>query len=104
MHCRLWASPSCFFLLFVTFLSHRHHHLALAAVLHTRSSSSSSSPPRSPLPSILSRGVAPRPAIDSDRAILSWANGRSHPKIKRSSRLLLGSAWVGRTRVGHHLA
>ena len=56
-------------------------------------------PPRSRLPSILSRGVAPRPAIDSDRAILLWANGRSHPKTKRSSRLLLGSAWVGRTRV-----
>lgn len=58
-------------------------------------------PPRSRrLPQrILSLGVAPRPAIDSDRAILSWANGRSHPKIKRSSRLLLGSAWAGRTGV-----
>jgi hypothetical protein len=58
-------------------------------------------PPRSRPPQrILSLGVAPRPAIDSDRAILSWANGRSHPKIKRSSRLLLGSAWAGRTGVG----
>jgi hypothetical protein len=49
---------------------------------------------------ILSLGVAPRPAIDSDLAILSWANGRLRPKIKRSSRLLLGSARVGRTGVG----
>jgi hypothetical protein len=60
-------------------------------------------PPKSRPPQvqpILSLGVAPRPAIDSDRAIPSWANGRLHPKIKRSSRLLLGFARVGRTDVG----
>jgi hypothetical protein len=58
------------------------------------------SSPRGPPPQpILSRGVAPRPEIDSDLAILSWANGRLHPKIRRSSRLLLGSARVGRTAV-----
>ena len=62
--------------------------------------------PRGPLPlpsppkPILSRGVAPPPEIDSDRAILSWANGKSRPKIKRSSRLLLGFAWVGKTGAG----
>ena len=61
-----------------------------------------SPPPRNQPPPqpILSRGVALRPAIDSDLAILSWANGRLRLQIKRSSRLLLGSAWAGRTGVG----
>lgn len=57
-------------------------------------------PPRSRPPKrILSRGVAPRPEIVSDLAILSWANGRLRPKVKKSSRLLSGSAWVGKTGV-----
>ncbi len=58
-------------------------------------------PPRSRLPQlILSLGVVPHLAIDSDLEILSWANGRLRPKIKKSSRLLLGSAWVGRMGAG----
>lgn len=57
-------------------------------------------PPRSRPPKrILSRGVAPRPEIVSDLAIPSWANGRLRPKVKKSSRLLSGSAWVGKTGV-----
>jgi hypothetical protein len=76
----------------------------LIGISHLRHASPRGPPPRSRRPPqpppILSLGVAPRPAIDSDLAILSWANGRSHPKIKRSSRLRLGSAWVGRTGVG----
>jgi len=45
-------------------------------------------------PILLLCGVAPCRAIDSGLAILSWADGRLHP---RWSRLLLGFAWVGRT-------
>jgi hypothetical protein len=68
----------------------------LIGISRSRWSSPCGPPPRSrPLQPILSRGMAPRPAIDSDLAILSWANGRLHPRIKRSSRLLSGSACVG---------
>lgn len=75
-----FSSPSCF--------------IGISRLRH-------SSPP-GPLPPpkrILSRGVAPRPEIDSDLAIPSWANGRLRPKVKRSSRLLLVSASVGKTAV-----
>jgi hypothetical protein len=55
--------------------------------------------PRSPRPQpILSRGAAPRRATDSGLAILLWANGRLRPR--RSSRLLLGFARVGKTGAG----
>jgi len=76
----------------------------LIGISHLRHSSPRGPRPRSRRPPqpppILSPGVAPRLAIDSDLAILSWANGGLHPKIKRSSRLRLGSAWVRRTGVG----
>jgi len=55
MHCRLWASPFCFFT-FLFLLSHRH--LALAAHLPTRSPSSSESYSEDPSSSSSSSAAA----------------------------------------------
>lgn len=91
-----------FGLLLLAFFSSPSPSSCLIGISRLRHSSPRGPRPRSRRPPqpTLSLGVAPRPAIDSDLAILSWANGRLHPKIKRSSRLLLGFAWVARMGVG----
>jgi hypothetical protein len=88
MHCRLWASPSCFFLLLVTFLSHRRHHLALAAVLHTRSSSS----PSSAAYSVAWSGPAPGDRFGSgDTIVGEWQVTPQNQKVVSPSfRLCVG--------------
>ena len=87
MHCHLWASSYCFFL--VTFLFHRH--LALAALLPTRSSSSSEEP-SSEAYSVAWSGPAPGDRFGSgDTIVGEWqVTPQSQKIVSPSFRLCMG--------------
>jgi hypothetical protein len=91
MHCRLWASPSCFFLVTLTFLL-SHRHLALAALLARSSSSSSEPSSDSAAYSVAWSGPAPGDRFGSgDTIVGEWQVTPQNQKVVSPSfRLCMG--------------
>lgn len=91
MHCRIWASPSCFFFLLITFLLLSHRHLALAA-LPMRSPSTSSEEPSSAAYSVAWTGPAPGDRFGSgDTIVGKWQVTPQNQKVVSPSfRLCMG--------------